>query len=64
MLQLLRWNPVILTLTLLFKRSILTLVQRLETCNPLAYKILAGMLLFFEKLKPAIKNIIISDCTF
>ena len=36
----------------------------LESCNPLVYQILAGMLSFFEKLKPDIKNIIISDRIF
>ena len=33
-------------------------------CNPLVYPILARMLSFFEKLEPAIKDIIISHCIF
>ena len=32
--------------------------------NPFLYQILARMLSFFGKLKPAIKDTIISDCTF
>ena len=35
-----------------------------ESCNPLVYQILAGMRSFFEKLKPDIKNVIISDRIF
>ena len=33
-------------------------------CNSLVYPILARMLSFFEKLKPDIKDVIVSHCIF
>ena len=46
-------------------RSILRFSERFyKHCNPFVYQILARMLSFFEKLKPAIKDVMISDCSF
>ena len=67
MLQILRGNPVTLMLTLMLNtlRSILRFSGRFyKHCNPFVYQILARTLSFFEKLKPAIKDIMISDCSF
>ena len=66
MLQILRGNPVILTLTLMLNtlRSILRFSATFQKhCNPLVYQILARMYSFFEKLKPTITDIMISDCS-
>ena len=67
MLKILRGNPVILTLTLMLNilRSILRFSATFEKhCNPLFYQILARMYSFFKKLKPAITDIMISNCSF
>ena len=67
MLPILRGNHVTLTLTLMLNtlRSILrSSATFYKHCNPLVYQILARMLSFFEKLKPANKDIIVSDCSF
>ena len=66
-LQILRGNPVILTLTLMLNtlRSILRFSATFKKhCNPLVYQILARMYSLFEKLKPAVTDIMISDCSF
>ena len=66
-LQILRGNPVILTLTLMLNtlRSILRFsVTFKKLCNPLVYQILARMHSFFEKLKPSITDFMISNCSF
>ena len=66
-LQILRGNPVILTLTLMLNtlRSILRFSATFKKhCNPLVDQILARMHSFFEKLKPAVTDIMISDCSF
>ena len=66
-LQILRGNTVILTLTLMLNtlRSTLRFSATFQKhCNPLVYQILAREYSFFEKLKPAIKDIMISECRF
>ena len=46
-------------------RSILRFSARFQKhCNPFGYQPLAGMFSLFEKLKPASKDILISDCCF